>query len=497
MIVMQVVTLTEMMVLHFYPLMIYNTGSCPGQIVGSYDPETLKTTTTLIGNRMFSDPSHFLECGSSKESIEMRQTSTTLPTLLDDTKRGQAMEDLLVGSFQAASKSTVAREAAEKIGGIGATLNFKKGDTMHPKIKEGRQMFQVMTNEAKKDKSVSSVRENYSKKIKHTNALNTTDLPRDYLAAFKKHMLFENQDDAETEYQNIHLAACEELSEAKPEYDPRRLEPAAHPLAMVMLVQKDVEELNKEDVTKLFVEVYGDREKFLKVYIEELDKADTVIDEMTQTRRKHSVREEEEEVSEEDLDTKIEKILDRFEDANPLERTRFVKAFIEKDKSQVLAIAHTKLDQFDKTWTNVKFPKLPAGFTKPFTREDSTSAKTKTIGATCKLFPLKNMKQTLQDKIRDIFPELKIQEVEQDQEEDEEEGDDLAGSQDFPGVHQSQGTETLKTCNTCNFQSRMEDEMINHMKTHYKCQECQKTFSTERTLKIHMSKVHEQYVCTI
>ena len=145
----------------------------------------------------------------------------------------------------------------------------------------------------------------------------------------------------------------------------------------------------------------------------------------------------------------------------------------------MLAIAHTKLDQFDKTWTNVKFPKLPAGFTKPFTREDSTSAKTKTIGATCKLFPLKNMKQTLQDKIRDIFPELKIQEVEQDQEEDEEEGDDLAGSQDFPGVHQSQGTETLKTCNTCNFQSRMEDEMINHMKTHYKCQECQKTFSTE------------------
>jgi hypothetical protein len=87
----------------------------------------------------------------------------------------------------------------------------------------------------------------------------------------------------------------------------RRLEAAAHPLAMVMLVQKDVEELNKEDVTKLFVEVYGDREKFLKFYIEELDKADTVIDEMTQTRRKHCVREEEEEVSEEDLDTKIEK----------------------------------------------------------------------------------------------------------------------------------------------------------------------------------------------
>ena len=185
-------------------------------------------------------------------------------------------------------------------------------------------------------------------------ALKTTDLPRYYLAAFKKHMLFENQDDAETEYQNIHLAACEELSEAKPEYDPRRLEDAAHPLAMVILVQKDVKELNKEDLTKLFVEVYGHREKFLKVYIEELDKADTVIDEMKQTRRKHSVREEEEEVSKEDIDTKIEKVLHKFEDDNPLEKNSFVKAFIEKDKSQVLEIANTKLDQFDTKLTEME-----------------------------------------------------------------------------------------------------------------------------------------------
>ena len=328
------------------------------------------------------------------------------------------MEDLLVGSFQAASKSTVSRGAEEKIGGIGATLNFRKGDTMHPKIKEGRQMLQVMTNEAKKDKSASSVRENYTKKIRHTNALNTSYLPRDYFASFKKNLLFENQDDDETVYQNFHLAACEELSEAKPEYDPRRLEAAAHPLAMVMLVQKDVEEVDKEEISRLFVEVYGDREKFLKLYVEELNKADDVIDEMTKTNRKHSVNDQRSDEDEtvgviEDLDDKIEKVLEKFKDSDLLERTRFVKAFIEKDKSQVLAIAHTKLDQYDKTWTNLNFPKkLPAGFTKPFSREDPTSSKSKTIGATCKIFPLKRMKPELQEKVRNIFPELKNQEDE-------------------------------------------------------------------------------------
>ena len=39
--------------------------------------------------------------------------------------------------------------------------------------------------------------------------------------------------------------------------------------------------------------------------------------------------------------------------------------------------------------------------------------------------------------------------------------------------------------------------MSNHMKTHHKCEECQKMYKTEGTLKIHMTKVHEKYVCTI
>ena len=69
------------------------------------------------------------------------------------------------------------------------------------------------------------------------------------------------------------------------------------------------------------MEVYGDREKFLKVYVEELNKADDVIDEMTKTNRKHSVNDQRSDEDEtvgviEDLDDKIEKVLEKLKDSD-------------------------------------------------------------------------------------------------------------------------------------------------------------------------------------
>ena len=75
----------------------------------------------------------------------------------------------------------------------------------------------------------------------------------------------------------MHLAACELLSERKPEYDPRRLEALAHPIAFVMLIQKDVENLGDSSIKKLFVDVFTDRKSFFDLYASELDKADQVI----------------------------------------------------------------------------------------------------------------------------------------------------------------------------------------------------------------------------
>ena len=94
----QVAALVCVLCMHFYRLIIYNIGGCPGLVLGSYEPETLKSSTALMGLKMAGDPSHFLECSSSKESVEVRQTSTTLTTFLDDGNRPQVLEDILVGS---------------------------------------------------------------------------------------------------------------------------------------------------------------------------------------------------------------------------------------------------------------------------------------------------------------------------------------------------------------------------------------------------------------
>ena len=492
----QMVALVCILCMHFYRLIIYNIGGCPGLILGSFEPETLKSTTALIGLKMAGDPSNFLECSSSKESIELRQTSTTLTTFLDDGNRPQVLEDILVGSFQGASKSTIARGATEKLGGFATTKNFKQRESINPKVIEGRAILLVMEKLRQVDKSVSSVRENYSMKVKHTNAMTSTHLPRDYCALFKRHFLYESDKDVETEYQNIHLAACELLAEKKSEYDPRRLEALAHPLAFVMLLQKDVEDEGCDTTTRLFIDAFKDRKNFLDEYVKELDKADDVIEEMSKTYRTKNINIDEnedeegvvEEEGNEDIDAKIEKLLDHFADSDHLERTRFVKAFDEKNKTQVLAVAHTKLDQYDKTWSKLKFPKnLPTGFTKPFTRPDASS-NTKMLGATCKIFPLKKMNPKLQKRIRDIFPGLKPVDEVQEAEEDE-----IPASQDFPAIQMSPEVGTLQTCKMCNFQSRKKEELSIHMALHPKCDLCGKTYSNDKTLKIHKDKVHETF----
>ena len=488
----QTVALVSIFGIHFYRLVIYNIGGCPGLILGSFEPETLKSTTALIGLRMAGDSSNFLECSSSKESIELRQTSTSLTTFLDDGNRPQVLEDILVGSYQGASKSTITRGASEKLGGFATTKNFKPKESINPKVIEGRAILLVMEKASQPSKGVSSVREHYSMKVKHTNAMASTLLPRDYCAFFKRHFLYNSQDELETEYQNMHLAACELLAEQKPGYDPRRLEALAHPIAIVMLIQKDVEEYGLDHITRLFVDTFKDRQSFLNAYVAELDKADDVIEEMSRFYgRKTSVVDEEEndyEDTEEDLDTKIDKLLDRFSESDQLERTRFVKAFDEKNKTQVLAIAHTKLDQHDKTWSKLRFPKnLPTGFTKPFTRPDSTS-NSKMIGATCKIFPLKSMNPALQQRIRQLFPGLRNEEEELGEVEEE-----MLASQDFPAMQKTQEAGTIKSCILCSYQTRIEQDLSHHMNLHPKCGQCSKNFANDKMLKIHMYKVHETF----
>jgi hypothetical protein len=100
------------------------------------------------------------------------------------------------------------------------------------------------------------------------------------------------------------------------------------------------------------------------------------------------------------------------------------------------------------------------------------------------------MNTGLQERIRDMFPGLRA--LEEDEQDDED--DVMPASQDFPGLQQSDdGSGTLKSCVLCIYQTRQEHDLNSHMLLHPKCGQCSKMFANDKTLKIHMSKVHETF----
>ena len=82
-----------------------NIGFCPGWILGSHEPGTLKTTTALLGLLANGgDPALFLEAGSTAEAIEQLQGLSSFMVLVDDTKATSKIQKVLVGGFQNAKK---------------------------------------------------------------------------------------------------------------------------------------------------------------------------------------------------------------------------------------------------------------------------------------------------------------------------------------------------------------------------------------------------------
>ena len=69
------------------------------------------------------------------------------------------------------------------------------------------------------------------------------------------------------------------LAEVRPEYRDRSLGSQAIPFAIFQLIEKDVEEANDEEAKALFVEGFGDCEAFFNVCVNELEKAEAIIDE--------------------------------------------------------------------------------------------------------------------------------------------------------------------------------------------------------------------------
>ena len=114
---------------------------------------------------------------------------------------------------------------------------------------------------------------------------------------------------------------------------------------MFMMLELEVEESEDENIKKLFVEVFGDRDLFLEAFVKELDKTDEVEADMQsrQTRMgrlpSHTADGEDEEVGlglEEGRrmnltnDESLDNVLSELEGRSMAETTRYLKIFTKK-----------------------------------------------------------------------------------------------------------------------------------------------------------------------
>ena len=127
-------------------------------------------------------------------------------------------------------------------------------------------------------------------------------------------------------------------------------------MAIFLLLEKDVEEAQDDRVTALFVEAFGDRQTFFNVCVSEIEKAEVILEKHLARRKvttEHDTsidREDTDELEVPDLqEDKIQILLDLFKDKGLVNLTKYIKVFNLQGNSQVLAIAHTKLNaDYDK-----------------------------------------------------------------------------------------------------------------------------------------------------
>ena len=125
-----------------------------------------------------------------------------------------------------------------------------------------------------------------------------------------------------------------------------------------MLIKQDVEDANDEDVTALFVEAFGDKEKFFNVCLKEIEKAEAIIEahmdrSNIQERDVADYRDDDEDIADElpgNKEDRIQVLFDLFKDKDMVTLTKYIKVF-GQGSSQILGIAHAKLNaDFNKAF---------------------------------------------------------------------------------------------------------------------------------------------------
>ena len=132
----QTVILVASLVQHFYPFIVDHVGECPGLMLASYEPETMKSTLSQVCAKYFSTPENTLESGSTKESMDMKRSTSTNFILWDDVEGGAGNKEhnMWVGGMNGLAKHTVTRGRSYKLAGAMINKNLVAHESMHPKV---------------------------------------------------------------------------------------------------------------------------------------------------------------------------------------------------------------------------------------------------------------------------------------------------------------------------------------------------------------------------
>ena len=141
----QTVVLTAALVPHFYPFIVDQCGECPGLLLASYEPETMKSSLSQIALKNFSSPCNFMETGSTKESMDLQRSTSTNFVLWDDVEGAGGKEHgLWVGGMNGATKHTVGKGRSSKLAGAMLNKNIQPSWMVDPKVLEGRLLWYLM-----------------------------------------------------------------------------------------------------------------------------------------------------------------------------------------------------------------------------------------------------------------------------------------------------------------------------------------------------------------
>ena len=163
----------------FYALIEHLCGECPALMLASTEPESQKTTLSLLGLKAIGDKSNFCGSDSTTEAVDERRCSNPMPFVLDDSERSRAEHKMLVGSLNAAAKNTVSKGTQQKIAGLIITKNLRHQEKWEQKVLTGRLVWLLMSPSSHHFDQ--DMEDNYDSVAEHIQAMRSSDMPRDFL----------------------------------------------------------------------------------------------------------------------------------------------------------------------------------------------------------------------------------------------------------------------------------------------------------------------------